>query len=538
MKRKLYKSASETNLPLISTKSSLDTFVTGLTDDSYFALSQFNKINRIYSLRKIYNLKPWERINKNKLNSSDYKSNHTLLKQIKKKNTSSAPDIKNINWNDYNYYNSKELNNVFDAFQIIKYVNNRDTIRKLSKDKEKDLLVLSNQNKQICFTNIISEMLNNERKKISEMEKEKINALNNKTNDLDNDIVIFNEFKEKINYHLREKENILNSLIISNKKIYDNKKKLYQESRIYLDLIERYIREIIKLKKYAIFTHKLLGGKSPFLNSTLSDGIDIKNNRENVLEEYANKILTELNSLIIDNNEINDNISSILEDPEKIMYIFEHLEDNIMKYFNKNQEYLLETKNKKNEYENLFENLNNKINYLGNEYQLYKKEYDKMNIEINDFYDSQNKTNKTNFFSKLFNDIYESMFPDEKKVSEKGINEKINKLTLGLREIENKVNNFISDLENKENEDIESFKDIIENIKNENRLDNYLIERKKLENKLRTVKMKLEKKMNQFVFKGKHIYNNPIPPPHIIKKLKKKIEHINDDDNELDYILY
>ena len=193
MKRKLYKSASETNLPLISTKSSLDTFVTGLTDDSYFALSQFNKINRIYSLRKIYNLKPWERINKNKLNSSDYKSNHTLLKQIKKKNTSSAPDIKNINWNDYNYYNSKELNNVFDAFQIIKSVNNRDTIRKLSKDKEKDLLVLSNQNKQICFTNIISEMLNNERKKISEMEKEKINALNNKTNDLDNDIVIFNE---------------------------------------------------------------------------------------------------------------------------------------------------------------------------------------------------------------------------------------------------------------------------------------------------------------------------------------------------------
>ena len=134
-------------------------------------------------------------------------------------------------------------------------------------------------------------MLNNERKKISEMEKEKINALNNKTNDLDNDIVIFNEFKEKINYHLREKENILNSLIISNKKIYDNKKKLYQESRIYLDLIERYIREIIKLKKYAIFTHKLLGGKSPFLNSTLSDGIDIKNNRENVLEEYTNKIL-------------------------------------------------------------------------------------------------------------------------------------------------------------------------------------------------------------------------------------------------------
>ena len=99
MKRKLYKSASETNLPLISTKSSLDTFVTGLTDDSYFALSQFNKINRIYSLRKIYNLKPWERINKNKLNSSDYKSNHTLLKKKKKKNTSSAPDIKNINWN-------------------------------------------------------------------------------------------------------------------------------------------------------------------------------------------------------------------------------------------------------------------------------------------------------------------------------------------------------------------------------------------------------------------------------------------------------
>ena len=82
MKRKLYKSASETNLPLISTKS---TFETGLTDDSYFALNQLNHMNRLYNLRKVYNLKPWERINKFNFNSSDYKTNHTLLSQMKKK---------------------------------------------------------------------------------------------------------------------------------------------------------------------------------------------------------------------------------------------------------------------------------------------------------------------------------------------------------------------------------------------------------------------------------------------------------------------
>ena len=85
MKRKLYKSASETNLPLISTKSSLKSFETGLTDDSYFALSQLDHMNRIYDLRKNYNLKPWERISKFNLNSKDYKTNHTLLSQIKKK---------------------------------------------------------------------------------------------------------------------------------------------------------------------------------------------------------------------------------------------------------------------------------------------------------------------------------------------------------------------------------------------------------------------------------------------------------------------
>ena len=535
MKRKLYKSASETNLPLISTKS---TFETGLTDDSYFALHQLNHMNRIYNLRKVYNLKPWERINKFNFNSSDYKTNHTLLSQIKKKNTSSAPDIKNINWSDYNYYNSKELNNVFDAFQILKHVKSRDTIRQLSKGKEKDLLELCNQNKQICMSNIISEMLKDERKKISELENEKMNALNNKSKDLNDDIEIFEEFKEKINYHLKEKENKLNSLIISNKKVFDNKKKLYQESRIYLDLIERYIREIIKLKKYAIFTHKLLGGQSPFLNSTLSDGIDIKNKRESILEEYAKKILTELNSLIVDNNQLNDNISEILNDPEKIMFMLSNLENNIMQYLNKNEEYLLETKKQQNEYEHLFDNLNAKINYLENEYQLYKKEYDKMNYEFKEFYDNQNKRNNIIFYSKLFNDIYENIFPDEKRIFEKGINEKKNKLTSGLSKLEGKVNLLIADLENKENEDIEIFKDVIENIKNENRLYNYLIEKKKIENKLENVKIKLEKKMNQFVFKGKHIYNNPIPPPYIIRKLNKKIEQINDDDNDLDYILY
>ena len=538
MKRKLYKSASETNLPLISTKSSLKSFETGLTDDSYFALSQLDHMNRIYDLRKNYNLKPWERISKFNLNSKDYKTNHTLLSQIKKKNTSSAPDIKNINWSDYSYYNSKELNNVFDAFQILKTVKNRETVKKLLKEKESDLSILSNRNKQICMSNIISEVLKNERKKLSDLENEKMNALNNKKKDLNDDLEIFEEFKEKINYHIKEKENILNSLIISNKKVFDNKKKLYQESRIYFDLIERYIREIIKLKKYGIFTHKLLGGNSPFLNSTLSDGIDIKNNRESVLEQYTKKILTELNPLIDNNNQINDDINLILNDPEKIIFIFENLESNIMQNLNKNGEYLLETTIQQNEYENLFVNLNKKINYLENEYQLYKKEYDKMNNEIIEFVNNQNKSNNTINYSKFFNDIYEIIFPDEKKIFEKGINEKINKITLGLKKLEGKVNLLISDLENKENEDIIIFKDIIENIKNENRVDNYLLERKKWENKIGKVKIKLEQKMNQFVFKGKHIYNNPIPPPYIVRKLKKKIEHINDDDNDLDYILY
>ena len=209
-----------------------------------------------------------------------------------------------------------------------------------------------------------------------------------------------------------------------------------------------------------------------------------------------------------------------------------------MQNLNKNGEYLLETTIQQNEYENLFVNLNNKINYLENEYQLNKKEYDKMNNEIIEFVNNQNKSNTTINYSKFFNDIYEIIFPDEKKIFEKGINEKINKITLGLKKLEGKVNLLISDLENKENEDIIIFKDIIENIKNENRVDNYLLERKKWENKIGKVKIKLEQKMNQFVFKGKHIYNNPIPPPYIVRKLKKKIEHINDDDNDLDYILY
>ena len=175
-------------------------------------------------------------------------------------------DIKNINWGENKYYNNKELNNVFDAFHISKHVKNQDEIRKNSKEKHNDINNFSEQNKKNFINNFLYSMLKDERKKIADLEAEKIEALNNKINDFNIDLELFDEFKERVNEYTKKKEEILNFLFIENKKIYDNKKKISQENEILLDLIEKLIRQIINMKKYAIFTHKLLGGKSPILN--------------------------------------------------------------------------------------------------------------------------------------------------------------------------------------------------------------------------------------------------------------------------------
>ena len=58
--------------------------------------------------------------------------------------------------------------------KLYQYRKKKEKESSLEKEKESDLSILSNQNKQICMSNIISEVLNNERKKLSDLENENI----------------------------------------------------------------------------------------------------------------------------------------------------------------------------------------------------------------------------------------------------------------------------------------------------------------------------------------------------------------------------
>ena len=540
--KKLYKSVSEVKLPLLSTKncSNENTFMNEITDDSSFAMNQIDRMYRLNNLRKIYKLKPWERINKINIFPTNHKSNHIILTNLKKKSTNSTPNIKNINWGENKYYNNKELNNVFDAFHISKHVKNQDEIRKNSKEKHNDVNNFSEQNKKNFINNFLYSMLKDERKKIADLEAEKIEALNNKINDFNIDLELFDEFKERVNEYTKKKEEILNFLFIENKKIYDNKKKISQENEILLDLIEKLIRQIINMKKYAIFTHKLLGGKSPILNCTLGNGISIKNNRENALEEYTNLILRELNSLIENNNEYNNVIENILDDPERIMNILEIIEYNIIKTLNKNEEYKIEMQKDKIYYENLFKGFKDKIYYLEKDYQISKKEYDKLRFQMIEYNEEKIKKDDSYYYSNLFNELYKVIIPNqsERKLLDNKINEDIYNLNSELKKVEDNLNKLIIEMENMEKEDHKLFKSITEDLKLEYRYEKYLDEKVKYENQMLKEKIRITQRMNQYTLKGRHLYNNQILPLYILKNLKKKNINKKNDENDLDFILY
>ena len=317
-------------------------------------------------------------------------------------------------------------------------------------------------------------------------------------------------------------------------------KKISQKTEILLVLIEQLIRQIINMQKYAIFTHKLLGGKSPILNCTLGNGISIKNNRENALEEYTNLILRELNSLIENNNEYNNVIENILDDPERIMNMLEIIEYNIIKTLNKNEEYKIEMQKDKIYYENLFKGFKDKIYYLEKDYQISKKEYDKLRFQMSEYNEKKIKKDDSYYYSNLFNELYKVIIPNqsERKLLDKKINEDIYNLNSELKKVEDNLNKLIIEMENMEKEDHKLFKSITEDLKLEYRYEKYLDEKVKYENQMLKEKIRITQRMNQYILKGRHLYNNQILPLYILKNLKKKNINKKNDENDLDFILY
>ena len=534
---------------LTSSSTKENTFLTSTSDDILFATHQVDKINRIGWLSELNKLKPWERINNSNIYSKHGKTNISLVRNIKKKVKKN--NIKDFNWSSQNYYSQNELDKIFDGMQIVNQVKTKDETKKLSKDPYLDLYSFTKQSREICANNMFLDLMKEERKKYNNIIKETNDALVRETNNLNNDIKIFENFKESVKEKGRKIENILNKLINDNKKLFEKQKKYNQEHRSILDEIEKIIRIILNMKHYVLFTNNLLGGDKNFLKENLIEKLEIKNNREKEIEDACNLLFKDFERIIID-DDYNSEIKESLNDDSKLITVFKIMEDNILKNLNQKEEYFKQKQFFMENNELNLKYLNQKIKNAEEQYEIYLNEKNNLLNEIENISFNNEKNNFTKNCIDLINNInneiknYENKnkIKNKKKEDEeedyenihiKSIIENIFKY---LEKIEMNVNNHIFNLNIFENENFKLFTEICEDVKKHNRFNKILIEKQKLFEEVERKNYKLQQKHNNILILGRSRWKNPIPPKILEKFRVKKEINVEEKEEKYEMVYY
>ena len=528
---KLSKSSESTSsLPLLSTRNS--TFLTLTTDDKAFALGQINQIEKENYLKLQYNLKPWQKGNIN-IYSTSGKSNYSVLSDLRKK-LRIQTEMKDIDFNNNNYYNKYELEKIFDGFQIVNQVKTKDITKQLSKEPYLDLNSFKAQSREICIKNMLLDLMRDERQKIIIETNEREKALDKEFNDLNKDIDAFENFKNNLKVQERKTEQILSKLTQDNKKLFEKKKKVTQEHRTILDEMEKAIRGIMNMKQYSVFTHTLLGGESEILHCTLGNQIEIKNSREKDLESYTNQILTELGNMSKSAN-FDEETQNLLNEPERLVQKFKNIELRILDDLKVKEETMRQIKRQEVVNKDDLKELKAKVALSQEEYDQLFEIKEKLQEEIDNISFETPQTYFTLLSYDFINDLSNVIMPKSSKIDSKTnsihLKKTINDTIRELNRIELFINEKITSLENYEEENKEIFSKCIENVKLDNRFNKYLQEKQRMHEEFEKKKEGVDIKMNQYVFKGRGRDIRPIPPNILKKMKKKKVVIVNTDDD-------
>ena len=97
------------------------------------------------------------------------------------------------------------------------------------------------------------------------------------------------------------------------------------------------------------------------------------------------------------------------------------------------------------------------------------------------------------------------------------VSKKIQSIMLSLTSIENEINEHISTLESFEKENKDTFSQVVEDRKKVNKYNRHIEEKRLIKERQDERASRLNRKMNQFVIKGRGRWQVPIPP-HILQK--------------------
>ena len=314
--------------------------------------------------------------------------------------------------------------------------------------------------------------------------------------------------------------------------------KLNTEIKNKQDEIRRMIKNIEIYYSYAKFAHRIISDKSikevnldklNFYKNKI-EGKDINYVIQNVFDEF---------DFLLNDNDINNNENDFDFDDVKLTYVFNSIEDSIIKCMEERDDIIKELERGYNFSE--LEYLHNRIIYHKNELKYLDEEKNKinsLNIKLNDDYKIK-LHGAQNHICEIYDELKKLVNIRQSR------NDNINKDDIILETknllylIENKIISYINEIEKlNENglENDELFKKIIENVKTENKYKKMIESRKILEKKEEEKKMKYNQRMN--AIKLKTIYQ--FTPTWIHQQKKKEIieQKKNEGNHDEDLLCY
>ena len=533
-----------------------------ITDDIGFTQKQIDKINETIKNQKEKELKPWQKSLNNNIYSCNGKTNYHLIKELNRKFKiiKNDKDIKKINWSKQNYYNKKQLNSIFDGYNISKKVINNFEIKRKCHERSFEMDTFISQTKNISLDNLKINLLKNEREKIHTKQLDYQKALDYEKKSLEKDVEDFDAFKLEVKRRLKEDELTLLKYIQENKLLYERNKKLSHEYKFIIEEIMRYIKLIISYKHYGIFIHKILGGDSKVLNINLNENINFKGWTEKDLNNYIKNVLKVLN-IFINESSFDEKTVEILSDNSRLESLFNTMEDNILKVveekaeFEKEEEKIMEENMAK--YNKLLSDYdNNKIKY-----ELYLKELEEekskikgivIDPELSDYYSEMNKLledlcNYSSNINKSFNisevTIGMNGFNKTASTNSNGTeteffyNRSIKGVIQDLKTKEFLIEDLINEIEEAQKEDPQLIKIIMSEVRRENRIFKTNEERKIKQLEEFNKRKKIINKIEQNFVRQRCKFREPTPY-HILKQREKyliKGEKETPDSNLLFY---
>ena len=541
VKKKLYSSKLRKNIRSSSVPT--QNISTQETDDSLFALSQIKNMDRFISKRINKNV-VWKEKMRNiyEINTS---RNYKEIKSIKDRiHELRFEDSKNFDLkseiSSKKYFPMEKVAVVNEARNILKKMedefNKYKSMNNFYVKKRVDIQTFAKQNREICLKNNMINLLKEESNKIKQKEKDYAKALQDSNKGFLRDEEAFKNFVIEHKLLGKRKELEVEEAIKKRKRTIDQLYQIGIEVRTKYDEVEKSIKNIISCFSYAEFIHRIIGSqamKNININKLI---IKASRNRAKDINYLINTAFELFGFLLKDDADNNQNINF---DADQMTYLFKSMETVIMANVNERDVIIKEMETQNNYSDLIF--LKKKKAQQEEELNFLNQELDKLNelfLPIDDDY--KKNLNKA---QKYIYEIFEELNVGKENEDETDIkytdNEDVTKKVFNmLYNVEHQVDYYINEIETIEKNQRElddTFRNVIEKVRVENKKIKYQKSKQILERLEEEKLMKLQERFNSTKIKT---YVEFIPPWIKNKNKKKKKIKVDKGEEEKQLLYY